>query len=43
MVEESEILSDLFQFETHQKIIVLRNNLQCGFYRELLKQSFVSK
>ena len=27
MAEESEILSDLFQFTTHQKIIVLQNNL----------------
>ena len=39
MVEESEILSDLFQFATHQQIIVLQNNLLCGFYREILKQS----
>ena len=27
MVEESEILLDLFQFATHQQIIVLENNL----------------
>ena len=39
MAEESEILSDLFQFATHQQIIVLQNNLLCGFYREILKQS----
>ena len=26
MVVESEILSDLFQFATHQQIIVLQNN-----------------
>ena len=38
MVGESEILSDSFQFETHQQIIVLQNNLSCGFYIEILKQ-----
>ena len=27
MAEEGEILSDLFQFETHQQINVLQNNL----------------
>ena len=40
MVGESEILSYLFQFETHQQIIALQNNLYGGFYREILKQSF---
>ena len=39
MAVESEILSDLFQFATRQQIIVLQNNLLCGFYREILKQS----
>ena len=39
MVGESAILSDLFQLETHQQIIVLQNNLYCGFNREILKQS----
>ena len=39
MVRESEILSDLVQFETHQQIIALQNNLLCKFYREILKQS----
>ena len=39
MVGESEILSDSFQFETHQQIINLQNNLSCGFYIEILKQS----
>ena len=39
MAEESAILSDLFQLETHQQIIVLRNNLLCVFYREILKHS----
>ena len=39
MVGESEILSDLFQFETHQQIIALQNNLYCGLNREILKQS----
>ena len=39
MAGKSEILSDLFQFATHQQIIVLQNNLLCGFYREILKQS----
>ena len=36
MVGESEILSDIFQFESHQQIIVLQNNLQYWFYKELL-------
>ena len=39
MVGESEILSDLFQFATHQQIIVSQNNLLCELYREILKQS----
>ena len=39
MVGENEILSDLFQFVTHQKIIVLQNSLYCGFYREIMNQS----
>ena len=39
MVGESEILSDIFQFTTHQQIIVLQNNLYCGLNREILKQS----
>ena len=39
MVGESEILSDLLQFTTHQQITILQNNLLCGFYREILKQS----
>ena len=34
MVRESEILSDLFQFATHQQIIVILNNLYCEFYIE---------
>ena len=36
MAEETAILSDLVQFATHQQIIVLQNNLLCGFYREIL-------
>ena len=39
MVGESEILSDKFQFATHQQNIVLQNNLYCGLNREILKQS----
>ena len=39
MVGKSEILSDLFQFATHQQIIALQNNLYCGLNREILKQS----
>ena len=35
MVVESEILSDLFQFATHQQITILHNNLQCEFYSEI--------
>ena len=33
---KSEILSDLFQFETHQQIIALQNNLYCGLNRDIL-------
>ena len=29
MVGESDILSDLFQFATHQQIIALQNDLGC--------------
>ena len=34
MVVESDILSYLFQFATHQQIIVLRNNLYWGSIEE---------
>ena len=34
MAKESAILSDLFQFATHQQIIVLRNNLYWGSIEE---------
>ena len=36
MVEESEILSDLFQFATHQQIIILLSKLYRYFNKEVL-------